>query len=182
MKNISFAVLLALCLATVFNSCKPKKEDPKPDPKPVETPTKTSLLTNKKWVMNACVVTPVMVVSYEGQQFPVSNLFDPLILGVTKGCFTDDEFEFKALETKALSGEFFRKSNNQCDNEPDQTGTWAFNSDQTQIVASTQGGTKTTFNIVELTDKMLKVTMTLMNPLDDKDTKVYTANATLSPK
>jgi hypothetical protein len=176
MKKISLAVLLAFCLATVFNSC--KKKD---DPKPIETPSKSAMLTNKEWKITACVISPTLMVDYGGIKFPVSNLFDPQVQSLA-ACATDDIFEFKAIDNNAVSGGFSRKSNTQCNGEPDQTGTWAFNSDQTQIVATTQGNTKTTFNIIELTDKILKVTFTMMNPIDKTDTKTYTANTTLEPK
>lgn len=145
--------------------------------------SKANLLINKKWIMNACVISPAMELPYLGQTFSVSNLFDPLVQSVSQGCATDDEFEFKATGSAALSGEFYRKANNKCtDGELDQTGTWEFNRDQTQIYTYTNGNRGTIFNIVELTPTKLKVEFSTMNPIDNNDIKSYTASTTLEPK
>lgn len=180
MKKLTKILATLLLVSAVIYSCK-KKEDPAPP-----AASKTEMLINKNWVMTAGTVSPALIVEFPPfvPRTEITDLFaisNPLAdAGST--CIKDDTLKLNALSVANTSGSYTRIVASDCNGEKDETGNWSFNADQTQIIFTTKSGSVTTNKILELTASKLKVESTLANPIDNKDTKLYTATITLSPK
>lgn len=176
MKKITQIIAALLLVSALIYSCK-KKEDPAP-----VVENKTPKLTGKTWIMTACTLNPPIIYKTGFGDIPIDDLFkDPVSSLAT--CAKDDELMFMAASPSATSGTFTRKANIPCDGEVDDAGTWKFNADFTQIIStSTASKTETVFNILDLTNTVLKVNTTMANPVDQTDKKSYTATITFGVK
>jgi len=135
MKKIYFLAMISfLAIATVFTSCsKEDDNDEKDTPK-----TKTELLTVSKWKMTAFTVNPAV----DGQTDLYASMED---------CEKDDTFKFNTNGTYTSYEE-----NNICeDSEPQESGTWSFNSTKTELLMDND----LIFTIVSLTDSKCVISM-----------------------
>ncbi|TGE20479.1 DUF5004 domain-containing protein [Hymenobacter aquaticus] len=138
--------LLALFATTVLvSSCK-KENDSEPGPK---AQTKTELLSGKDWVMTAQTVDPGLV---DDNGKVVTDLFPYL-----NACDKDDLMRFETNGSCTLN-----EGPSRCDpSSPQQyTGSWSFDSNETVLKTTLQGMGSSSYNIVELSDKTLKVSGT----------------------
>lgn len=179
MKNLIKIIATTILASALIYSCKKKDE---PTPALPAANMKTSNLTNKNWGMSACTFEPPISGNYQGFPYSVSNLYDPLYDPVT-ACAKDDTLKFTAKSNSELLGEYATKVNTKCGSESDEIGTWKFNVDQTQIILTDQGNTKSqTFTLLEVTEKRMKVRTIMKNPVDASDPKDYTATITFNSK
>ncbi|MDO7848938.1 lipocalin family protein [Hymenobacter sp. M29] len=135
-KSYSYFAAVALGLLTL--GCSKTKETP--------APSKTDLLSDKNWIVSAETVSPGVVVAgatitdVYGQFQSCQK--DDFIRFEKPNVFKDDEGAVKCTQTDPQT----------------TTGTWVFNSDQTIITITPQGGSPQSLNIQELTDSSLKIT------------------------
>jgi hypothetical protein len=136
-----FSVLLIFLLS---NSCKDDEL------------SKMDLLCNKYWIKNSITISPPL--PWEEGNGEITYISDGFLLLST--CEEDDVLMFKTDGT--LIGD---DNKNRCDlSEPkSQTGTWAFNSDETIINITGPDNEKVVYPISELTDKSLIITVQIID-------------------
>ncbi|MCB2378692.1 DUF5004 domain-containing protein [Hymenobacter sp. BT635] len=135
--------LLALfALTALVSSCK-KDSESEPAPK---AQTKTELLSGKNWVLTAQTVDPGLV---DDDGKVVTDLF-PYI----DDCNKDDLMRFETAGSCTLN-----EGASRCvPTDPQQySGTWSFDSNETVLKTTMQGLGSSSYNIIELSDKTLKV-------------------------
>ena len=208
MKKIILSVAI---LATLLTACK-KKDDPAPAAATTTsgttttgttttgtttsgttsgtttstTPTKTSMLIGKNWVMSAGIISPALIVNnpLDGTKVEISDLYkitNP-VAALYSECIKDDILKMSATNTTNTNGDYTREVKSACNGEVDDSGTWKFNTDQTQIIFTSKTGSVTTNKVLELTANTLKVETPFTNPLDATDKKAYTATLTFTAK
>lgn len=179
MKNttLTFPTFIVALLIFSLLSCSKKKEE-------TPTPTsKTSILINKKWYMTAATVSPEFIVTIPGVPIPfvINDLFSPTVSSFTT-CIKDDTLQFMAVAATDKNGTYKSQVKVACNGESDQEGTWAFNADETKIKTTPKTGEGLEYTVIELNETSLKAMVSIKNPIDLTDTKLYTVTATFTAK
>jgi hypothetical protein len=164
MKNSITKLFLAFFIITLsigINSCKKDSTDETTTP-----PTKTELLTASSWKITAQTISPAI---------DTLGSLKTDLYAITEACSQDDLYNFNASGTYS-----FEEGATKCSPTADQiwdSGTWAFNGDETQIttLSSEVGSTTVTFNLIELTATKIKTTESLV-----KNSVTYTITTTFS--
>jgi hypothetical protein len=107
--------------------------------------TRLTLLTDKNWIITAATISPgvniggTIITDFYGQYQPCDK--DDFIRFERPSVFKSDEGATKCNMTSPQT----------------TTGTWVFNSDQTIVTVTEQGGAPVSINILELTDSTLRI-------------------------
>lgn len=140
-KTLYFPILIALFCASTFTSCSDDDETP-------PAPTKTEMLTGKNWVVTAAVIDPPR---FNPQtQTEVSNLI-PFIAA----CKLDDFTKYNSNNQYVVEEGASKCSPN--DAQIVESGTWAWNTDQTIIIHSPADLNSYEYKVTSLTTSQLVV-------------------------
>ena len=164
MKNSIFKLFLAffiIALAFGIYSCKKDSTDETTTP-----PTKTELLTASSWKITAQTISPAI---------DTLGSLKTDLYAITDACTQDDLYNFNASKTYT-----FEEGATKCNPSANQiwdSGTWTFNTDETQIsiLSSEVGSTPSYFTILELTASNIKTTEPYI-----KNSVTYTITTTFS--
>jgi len=129
-------------------------------------PSNTDLLTSSPWIFVSYTVSPA--IDWDGYGTMVTD-----ILAQFDACNKDDISDFNTNNTYTLE-----EGATKCDpNDPQvyETGTWAFNSDETVLVMTDSDGFATNYNIVKIssTEITLKDEYTAANDIKYTFTSVF---------
>lgn len=131
-----------------MNSC--KKDEPAASSS-TTTDTKTALLCGKNWMLTAYTVNPG--IDYYGTGTLLTNL-----IGTVQPCELNNLLNFSTSNTYTIDEGATKCSAG--DPQLNESGTWAFNSDQTHLLTTSTGSsTADDYTIVSLNATTLQVTM-----------------------
>ena len=130
-------LMLALAASISLAGCgsDAKSEDPKPQ-------TKADMLAAHEWILNTATVTVA------------GQTVDALAVGLLEDCEQDNFYRFTTSNTFTLN-----ENVKVCTPSSAESGTWAFNADQTKLLLTGQGSMQES-TITELTDRALKLSST----------------------
>jgi hypothetical protein len=137
--KIAYRGVVILALAGLF-ACKKEAE-----------PTRTELLTGPTWIGTGLTISPGLPV---GGGVVVTDLFNQVYQSTDR----DDIFKFNADGT--YQNEEGATKTRPTDPDIIERGTWVFANDE-NVVALTSGGSRTEWQLQELTSSSLRVTYTI---------------------
>jgi len=142
-QNSRMLFLSLLSLTLLFSAC--NKDD--------ELITKTDLLTSSSWKVTAEIIDPGFP-TFDNQGNITGSTND--IFAMMDDCSKDNTFSFNTDKTLIMD-----EGATKCESTAPQktAGTWSFNSDETTLTITVDGD-PITMTILELTDKVLKLTAT----------------------
>ena len=163
MRTLTISAISLVLFAFVISGC---KKDKKETPTPTPALTKTQMITAKPWKVTAVTVSPA--IDWDGQGTMVTDIYSQM-----DACEKDDLVKFNTNGSYTLE-----EGTSVCvtgDPQVYETGTWAFNSNETALTITPSGSTVYSYDIVSLSSTTLTY-----NEIYNDGTTNYTYTVTMT--